>query len=256
VPETSSPNALLLQPAEIRAALLELIHPDSRIMLRDPLDHEVQVVLIGVDRMTGGFFWRPRKRADLPGGQPDWIGMSTSTAFHFAATGYDGVRMHFRAPRPQIVTFADGSITCFSPLPERLSRVQHRNMFRTALRDCPVHCTAAWMPPSMMLTLHFTVHDISVEGVGLRSTYTIDQLPGRGDLMRGVRLAFGTAGSLTVDLDVRNVSHRTDGAEPAQGTSHLGALITGLDIRNQVWLQQMVWRLEKLNPPASRPVPA
>lgn len=252
MPETSNAHSLLLQPAEIRAALLELIHPDSRIMLRDSLDHEVQVVLVGVDRMTGGFFWRPRERADLPGGLPDRIGMLTSTAVHFAATGYDGVRMHFRAPLPQIVTFADGSVTYFSPLPERLSRVQHRNMFRTTLAHCPVRCSAAWMPPSMAHALHFIVHDISVEGVGLRSTCGIEQLPKRGELMRNVRLTFGTSGSLTVDLDVRNVSSRTDDADPAQDASHLGALIIGLDIRDQVWLQQMVWRLEKLNPPVAR----
>jgi len=253
VPETSNPNCLLLDPAEIRAALLELIHPDSRIMLCDPLDHEIQVIIVGVDRVTGGFFWRPREHTALPGMQPERIGTSTSTALHFTATGYDGVRMHFRAPRPQVVTFADGSLICFSPLPERLSRVQHRSLFRVSLAHCPVPCRAAWMRPSTTHVLHFAVHDISVEGVGLRSTCAIDQLPRRGDLMRNVRLTFGTSGSLTVDLDVRNVSSRDDEAGPALAASHLGALITGLGVREQVWLQQMVWRLEKLNPAAAPP---
>lgn len=275
--ETSQPEFLLLQPEDIRAALFELTHPDSHIMVRDAADREVAAVILGVDRKTGFFFWRPRDYAGTHFGRQRNGDMFTGAVFHFAATGYGGVHMHFRVPRPETVNFEDGSVALFSPLPERMSRVQRRKMFRASLANSPVRCTAAWRAAGATQTLQFWLRDISIEGVGLRCAYKVDDLPRRGEIMRSVKLHFGELGTLNVDLAVRNrypiagqamspdpaasaptlwVPVTTPPAAPqadrvaAQATdeieSHLGAVISGLSARDEVWLQQMVWRLEKM----------
>lgn len=252
--ENKVPEFLLVQPDAVRSALFELTHPETHIVVRDAADREMTAVVLGVDKQTGVFFWRPRDLAGLRPNGAHTKDLFTGAVFHFIATGYGGVRIHFRVPRPEAVTFDDGSAAYFSPLPDRLSRIQRRAMFRASLAGIPVPCQARWR--STTGDLVFVLRDISIEGVGMRINKPTAELPARGDMMRGVTLQFGDLGTLKVDLDVRNayliggtVATETDAqpvAPPKEFEAHLGAMIAGLSPRDEVWLQQMVWRLEKL----------
>jgi len=263
VPENKGPEFLLVKPDAVRSALFELTHPESHIVVRDAADREMTAVVLGVDNQTGIFFWRPRDLAGLRQNERGNHELFAGAVFHFIATGYGGVRIHFRVPRPEAVTFEDGSAAYFSPLPDRLSRIQRRAMFRASLAGIPVPCVAKWK--SGTSDILFSLRDISIEGVGMRTDKHPSELPLRGDVMKGVMLQFGDLGNLKVDLDVRNayevgaseaanapteaLSAEPTPALPAANKvyeSHLGAMITGLSPRDEVWLQQMVWRLEKL----------
>ena len=271
--EPSQPEFLLLQPEDIRAALSELTHPDSHILVGEAPEREVAAVILGVDSKTGFFFWRPRDAGGNYFAHQCHANRFAGAVYHFAATGYGGVQIHFRVPRPEAITFEDGSLTLVSPLPERMSRVQRRKMFRAQLEHSPVRCTAAWRAAGATQTLHFWLRDISIEGVGLRCASKMGDLPRRGELMRSVKLHFGELGTLNVDLVVRNrypvagqvlvlppvaAGAATSASFPSGVTtpessihtleteSHLGAVINNLSSRDEVWLQQMVWRLEKM----------
>lgn len=264
---------LLVRADDIRAALFELTHPDTHIVVRDTADREVAAVVLGIDRQTGYFFWRLRDYAGTSYASQNTTDLLTGAVFHFVATGYGGVRIHFRIPRPETVTFEDGSAALFSPIPERMSRVQRRKMFRASLAQSPVECLASWTLPDAPNGTVCAMRDISIEGVGLRSNLPVSALPRRGDLLRNVKLEFGELGSIVIDLDVRNtyaINGNTsahgiadDGVDdaatrPAPDTlvpgkaaaenleSHIGATIVSLSARDEVWLQQMVWRLEKM----------
>jgi len=267
---------LLVRADDIRAALFELTHPDTHIVVRDTADREVAAVILGIDRQTGYFFWRLRDYAGTTYARESMTDMLTGGVFHFVATGYGGVRIHFRIPRPESVTFEDGSAALFSPIPERMSRVQRRKMFRASLAQSPVECLASWQLPDTPTNTACSVRDISIEGVGLRSTLPVSALPRRGDLLRNVTLQFGDLGSIVLDLDVRNTyaingntsdhgiadaaDDPSDDAKAATTAatrastkssakdleSHIGATIVSLTARDEVWLQQMVWRLEKM----------
>ncbi len=80
--------------------------------------------------------------------------------------------------------------------------------------------------------------------------------------MENVQLDFGAQGKLSASLEVRNVypvsgqpmKQSADPDEPAPRhvsltgeppVSHLGAVFLNLDARQENWLQQVVWRLEK-----------
>jgi hypothetical protein len=106
------------------------------------------------------------------------------------------------------------------------------------------------------------VRDISVDGVGLRAGMEAGALPQRGTVMENVQLDFGELGRISANLEVRNVypvsgQPMTQGANPEEAAprhvsltgeppvSHLGAVFLNLDARQENWLQQVVWRLER-----------
>ena len=88
-------------------------------------------------------------------------------------------------------------------------------------------------------------------------------MPQRGEVLEGVQMNFGDLGRLVANLEVRNVypvsgqpmiAPGADPDEPAPRhvsltgeppVSHLGAIFLNLDARQENWLQQVVWRLEK-----------
>lgn len=106
------------------------------------------------------------------------------------------------------------------------------------------------------------MRDISVDGVGLRAELAVQALPQRGTVLEDVQLDFGELGKLNAHLEVRNVypisgQPMTQAASPDEPApthvsltgeppmSHLGAVFLNLDARQENWLQQVVWRLEK-----------
>ncbi|ARP90908.1 flagellar brake protein [Bordetella genomosp. 9] len=266
---------LLTRPEEIRSAIFELTHQESHVLVRDAGDRETAVLVLGIDRQTGHFFWRPRDYAGSDFASNDSRGLRVGTVLQFHGNGYGGVQIHFRVPRPELVRFDDGSAAFVSPLPERVSRIQRRKLFRASIVGTSMRCAAQWRPTPALKPILFTIRDISVEGIGLRAERPVAELPERGSIMEDVYLDFGDFGNITTDLEVRNViplggQAPADGAAgPHEGTpadaagpgappaqprrilgadkplSHIGAVFVALSGRQEAWLQQVVWRLEK-----------
>lgn len=281
MPAETPPDFTLTRPEDIRAALFELTHPDSHVVVRDAADRDVAVLILGADKQTGFFFWRPRDYAGAGFDARDRQEVMTGTVFHFIATGYGGVRIHFRVPRPQVIHFDDNSAAYISGIPDCISRIQRRKIFRAPLGAVKAggHCRIGSDVPA----IPFSVRDISVEGVGLRLPMRVGDLPQRGTILDDVELEFGEWGKLKARIEVRNVypvsgqpeltraaadsdapidanstmpvgseetrpaavpnkSAAFDGSAPE---SHLGATFLNLSGRDEIWLQQVVWRLEK-----------
>ncbi|KOF52568.1 MULTISPECIES: hypothetical protein [unclassified Achromobacter] len=259
--DTGDPEFLLTRPEELRAALFELTHPDSHILVRDAADREIAVLILGADRHAHQFFWRPRDYAGADFGETDSMGLLSGGSYYFHATAYGGVQIRFRVPRPGVIHFDDGSAALVSAFPEQLARIQRRKMFRASLAGAAYRGKATWHPPEQPQPLAFSVRDISVDGVGLRAELAVPGLPRVGDVMENVRLDFGELGSLSATLQVRNVypisGQPMTQPEPGQPApahvsltgepplSHLGAVFLDLNARQETWLQQMVWRLER-----------
>ena len=260
--DASDPEFLLTRPEDMRAALFELTHPDSHILVRDAADREMAVLVLGADKQTRQFFWRPRDYAGADFEQSDSMGLLSGTTFHFHATAYGGVQIRFRVERPEVIHFDDGSAALMSPFPEHLARIQRRKMFRASLITNANRCQASWQPDPTEKPISFSVRDLSVDGVGLRVEMAVQALPERGSVLEDVRLDFGDLGKLSAHLQVRNVypisgqpmvqadspdepapTHVSLTGEPPM--SHLGAVFLNLDARQENWLQQVVWRLEK-----------
>jgi c-di-GMP-binding flagellar brake protein YcgR len=149
-----------------------------------------------------------------------------------------------------------------SPFPERLARIQRRKMFRASLIASASRCNAAWQASPQDKPHHFAVRDISVDGVGLRAGVEVGALPERGAVMENVQLDFGELGKISASLEVRNVypvsgQPMVQAGDPGDAAprhvsltgeppvSHLGAIFLNLDARQENWLQQVVWRLER-----------
>nr|WP_164741347.1 flagellar brake protein [Achromobacter spanius] len=260
--DASDPEFLLTRPEDMRSALFELTHPDSHILVRDAADREMAVLVLGADKQTRQFFWRPRDYAGADFEQSDSMGLLSGTTFHFHATAYGGVQIRFRVQRPEVIHFDDGSAALMSPFPDRLARIQRRKMFRASLVTGAGQCQASWQPDPKTKPFQFTVRDISVDGVGLRAALAVPELPERGTVMEDVQLDFGELGKLSATLEVRNIypisgqpmiqPDSPDDAVPRHVSltgeppmSHLGAVFLNLDARQENWLQKVVWRLEK-----------
>ncbi len=260
--DASDPEFLLTRPEDMRAALFELTHPDSHILVRDAADREIAVLILGADKQSLQFFWRPRDYAGADFQQSDSMGLLSGTNFYFHATAYGGVQIRFRVARPDVIQFDDGSAALVSPFPERLARIQRRKMFRASLIANAAMCHASWQAEPGKPACRFTVRDISVDGVGLRAVMEVGALPARGTVMKNVELDFGQLGKISADLEVRNVypvsgqpmaqDAGADGAAPRHvsltgepAVSHLGAMFLDLSARQENWLQQVVWRLER-----------
>lgn len=260
--DASDPEFLLTRPEDMRSALFELTHPDSHILVRDAADREMAVLVLGADKQTRQFFWRPRDYAGADFEQSDNMGLLSGTTFHFHATAYGGVQIRFRVQRPEVIHFDDGSAALMSPFPDRLARIQRRKMFRASLVTGAGQCQASWRPDAKTKPFQFTVRDISVDGVGLRAALAVPELPERGTVLEDVQLDFGELGKLSANLEVRNIypisgqpmiqPDNPDDAAPRHVSltgeppmSHVGAVFLNLDARQENWLQKVVWRLEK-----------
>ncbi|AUA57568.1 Predicted glycosyltransferase [Achromobacter spanius] len=260
--DASDPEFLLTRPEDMRSALFELTHPDSHILVRDAADREMAVLVLGADKQTRQFFWRPRDYAGADFEQSDSMGLLSGTTFHFHATAYGGVQIRFRVQRPEVIHFDDGSAALMSPFPDRLARIQRRKMFRASLVTGAGQCRASWQPDAKTKPFQFTVRDISVDGVGLRAALAVPELPERGTVLEDVQLDFGELGKLSANLEVRNIypisgqpmiqPDSPDDAAPRHVSltgeppmSHMGAVFLNLDARQENWLQKVVWRLEK-----------
>ena len=195
--DASDPEFLLTRPEDMRSALFELTHPDSHI-LRDAADREIAVLILGADKHTRQFFWRPRDYAGADFEQSDSMGLLSGTTFHFHATAM-GRADPLPVQRPDVIHFDDGSAALVSLFLDRLARIQRRKMFRASLITSANRCEATWLPEAQAKPLAFTVRDISVDGVGLRGPGRA-RMPQRGEVLEGVQMNFGDLGRLVANL--------------------------------------------------------
>jgi c-di-GMP-binding flagellar brake protein YcgR len=270
---------LLTRPEEVRSAVFELTHQDCQVLVRDAADRETAVLVLGIDKQTGHFFWRPRDFAGSDFATNDSRGLRVGMVLQFHGNGYGGVQIHFRVPRPELVRFDDGSAAFVSPLPERVTRIQRRKLFRASIVGTAVRCAGQWRPDAAVKPILFAIRDISVEGIGLRVNRPALELPPAQTVMKEVYLDFGDFGNITTDLQIRTViplsgqplgpqaaagsadiATGTDAAVSAISTpaaarpglsgqdplTHIGAVFAALSGRQEAWLQQVVWRLEKV----------
>ncbi|MEI2418597.1 flagellar brake protein [Orrella sp. JC864] len=259
----AEPDYWLTHPQEVRAALFELTHPDSHILVRDPADRELAITITALDKDSQTLYWRPRDYAGADFAQNE-RSVLAGAAFDVIAQGYSGVQIRFRIPRPAVVHMDDGAAALASPFPQRLARVQRRHAFRAQTTAMPGNrAWARWTPPDCPRPLEFRIRDISVEGIGLRGQIALSELPAPGTVMEDVTLDFGQAGVLSASLKVRNVYAlgRQPAAPDAQAQadvqpqaeapagepplSHLGAQFVDLNARQESWIQKVVWQLEK-----------
>lgn len=258
---------LLTEAHDIRAALFELTHQDSHIVVRDAADRQIAVLVLAAEKKQSVFYWRPRDFAGSDFSQADSDGLLLSSKLHFQATAYSGTRIHFSIPRPEVVTYDDESVLA-SPFPEKLLRVQRRKMFRASIIHAALSCNAHWVSSSLNKRIDSKIRDISVDGVGLRMMSYVKDLPEPGSVIEGVTLDFGSHGSLQVSLLVENNYPISGQGKPGDAAaaenpgidalpisskllneppvSHLGASFVGLNSREENWLQSLVWRLEKM----------
>jgi hypothetical protein len=149
-------------------------------------------------------------------------------------------------------------------------------LFRASIVGTAIRCAGQWRQDPTVKPILFSIRDISVEGIGLRVERPATELPPTGTVMKDVYLDFGDLGNITTNLEIRTViplagqpllpaaTNDEDGAEgdtaapapavPAMARpglsgqdplTHLGAVFVALNGRQEAWLQQVVWRLEK-----------
>ena len=143
--DASDPEFLLTRPEDMRSALFELTHPDSHILVRDAADREIAVLILGADKHTRQFFWRPRDYAGADFEQSDSMGLLSGTTFHFHATAYGACRSASGAAARRD-PFRRRQRGLVSPFPDRLARIQRRKMFRASLITSANRCEATWLP--------------------------------------------------------------------------------------------------------------
>ena len=246
-------------PEDIRAALFELNHPDSRIAVRNVAGEETQVEIVALDGDARRIYWRPRGHGRTSLASAELKNMLAGSHFDFDAQGYGGVVVRFRVQRPVIVYSDDGEPALASPFPDQLLRIQRRKSFRAAAIRAQPPASAKWRPEQSGQAIAMRIHDISLDGLGLRAEVPVDALPAVGETLRDVTLNFGAHGEMLADLVVRSryaLGRQDDAAGPAGAParragvppplSHLGvSFAEDMEPRQQSWLQQIVWRMER-----------
>lgn len=117
-PHTPDHEGWLHSGSDIRQALSALSHPASLVQARDSHGMQWTIRVLGMDSRSGLFFWRPDS-ADAS--QADSLAQRlAATPLDFTATAHDGAWVQFRAGRPSVVRFDDGSMLMVSPFPTRL----------------------------------------------------------------------------------------------------------------------------------------
>jgi c-di-GMP-binding flagellar brake protein YcgR len=151
----------------------------------------------------------------------------------------DGVRVEFTTPTPRETRFEE--LPAFeADFPEVLFYVQRREYFRVA---------APILEPFMCIgrlsdgdTFRFEVHDLSLGGVGMRTTdVRVAELP-MGARLMDCELTLGALGRLSLDLQL--VSHRALALPNGTQRYQLGFRFLSLPGSAENTLQRLITQLE------------
>ncbi|MGF6939004.1 c-di-GMP-binding flagellar brake protein YcgR [Paraburkholderia sp. UCT70] len=151
----------------------------------------------------------------------------------------DGVRVEFTTPTPRETRF-EGMPAFEADFPEVLFYVQRREYFRVAapILD-PFMCTGR-LPEGD--TFRFEVHDLSLGGVGMRTTdLRVAELP-MGARLMDCELTLGALGRLSLDLQL--VSHRSLALPNGTQRYQLGFRFLSLPGSAENTLQRLITQLE------------
>lgn len=158
---------------------------------------------------------------------------------HFRASP-DGVRVEFQTPAPRRTEF-EGHPAFESSFPEVLYYVQRREYFRV---DTPVMepCICSGELPEEGGRFSFEVHDLSLGGIGLRTTDERAAAIEVGTPLPGITLDLRSHGKLTVDLSLvaMRVMDQPDGIR----RYHLGLRFDALPGTSENTLQRYITQLE------------
>jgi c-di-GMP-binding flagellar brake protein YcgR len=151
----------------------------------------------------------------------------------------EGVRMEFTIGAPRETRF-DGLPAFEAMFPKVLFYMQRREYFRV---EAPILApyVCRYRPPSGD-TFRFEVHDLSLGGLGLRSTdERVAELP-LGTVFTNAELFLNTHGTLSLSLQL--VSHRVANMPSGLRRYKLGFRFLSLPSRAENTLQQLITQLE------------
>jgi flagellar brake protein len=156
--------------------------------------------------------------------------------FHAAP---EGVRVEFSTPTPRETRF-EGLPAFVADFPEVLFYVQRREYFRV---DAPIldpyMCTGRFSDGT---SFRFEVHDLSLGGVGMRTTdERVAELP-MGVRLTDCELSLGALGRLSLDLQL--VSHRATSLPNGTQRYQLGFRFLTLPGSAENTLQRLITQLE------------
>lgn len=165
-------------------------------------------------------------------------GLLAAPRCHFSAQP-DGVRIEFATASPRETRY-EGLPAFEVDFPEVLFYLQRRKYFRV---DTPIldsyTCTGC-LPKGD--AFHFEVHDLSLGGIGVRTTdERVAELP-VGTYLRNCELSLGTLGRLSLDLEL--VSHRPTPLPNGTRRHQLGFRFLMLPGNVESRLQRLITQLE------------
>lgn len=162
----------------------------------------------------------------------------------------NGVRMAFTVNGIKALTEIadeDGEQVIFeAAFPLQLYRLQRRAYFRVRVHSTKTS-VATWAGAPAGERIH--IQDVSLAGVGLRSTLASDALPEAGEELQDVQLDFGQYGSFRAHLKLVN-KYEVKAFDVTLGPltyTHLGCVFAHPDARRDNFLQKLVYQLELLH---------
>lgn len=152
----------------------------------------------------------------------------------------EGVRVEFRTPAPRRTDF-EGRPAFESSFPEVLYYIQRREYFRV---DTPIlePCICTGELPEEAGRFTFEVHDLSLGGIGLRTTDERAAVLELGAQIFGATLDLRSHGKLTVDLGL--VATRMMEQPVGVRRYHLGFRFDSLPGTSENTLQRYITQLE------------
>ncbi len=165
-------------------------------------------------------------------------GLLASPRCQFRASP-DGVRIEFSTATPRETRF-EGLPAFEADFPDVLFYVQRREYFRVGAPVADPYVCRGKLPDGE--TFRFEVHDLSLGGVGMRTTdERVVALP-MGAILYDIELSLGSLGSLVLDLQL--VSHRVLAMPNGTQRYQLGFRFVTLPGNAENTLQRLITQLE------------
>ncbi|MGJ7526581.1 flagellar brake protein [Variovorax sp. GB1P17] len=165
-------------------------------------------------------------------------GLLAAPRCHFSAQP-DGVRIEFATTSPRETRY-EGLPAFEVDFPEVLVYLQRRKYFRVDTPIVDAYMCTGRLPKGD--AFRFEVHDLSLGGVGMRTTdERVAELP-IGTYLRNCELSLGTLGRLSLDLEL--VSHRPTALPNGTRRHQLGFRFLVLPGSVENRLQRLITQLE------------
>jgi c-di-GMP-binding flagellar brake protein YcgR len=155
----------------------------------------------------------------------------------------DGVTVRWTAPQA-FADYYEGRPVFRVNIPETLRRIQRREYFRVATPSAhPLLCSVP-SPGDPAVIVDFPLVDISMEGIGVILPAPEVMAIEKGAELPNCTINFGEAGSVAINLRVRNIWTVT--LKNGKSRIHAGLGFVGLSTRTQSIIQHYVTHLDRL----------